>query len=206
MNAKIVATAAAFAALTVVLNLSFKIPAPFAPFLYYQIWEVPIVAAFLLYGPSMGIATALINTLVLLAIFPGALLTGPLYNLAAILGMLLGIYVTHRVMARHSKVSKGTMIPIFITALGVVSRVGVMSFVNWAFLRYPPPVGFSIPEQALTMMLPIIGLFNATLALYTIPIGYILAKAVSSGTKTKMWEKTPRQIAGRTGRSEEERV
>jgi len=188
MNAKTIATIVVFAALTVALNLSpFKMPAPYAPFLYYQIWEIPIVAALLLYGPSIGVATAIINTLVLLAIFPGALPTGPLYNLAAILGMMIGIYLVHRFILRHSDGGKEAMTTVFSTTLGIVSRVGVMSIVNWAFLRYPPPVGFSIPEQALVAMLPIIGLFNATLALYTIPIGYILAKAVSSGTKTKLW-------------------
>jgi len=189
MNAKSIATVAVFAALTVALNLSpFKIAAPFAPFLYYQIWEIPIVAAFLLYGPLMGITIAVINTLVLLAVFPGALPTGPLYNLAAVLGTLLGIYAAHR-MAPHSYSSrqKETVLVIFSTTLAVLSRVGIMSIVNWAFLRYPYPVGFSLSEEALTMMLPVIGLFNATLVLYAIPIGYILVRAIGSGTRTKIW-------------------
>ena len=187
MNAKAIAAVSVFAALTIVLNLSpFKIAAPFAPFLYYQIWEIPIVAAFLLYDPLMGIAVAAINTVVLLFIFPGALPTGPLYNLAAILGMLIGIYIVQRFSAGHSLERKESLVTIFSTAVGILSRVGVMSFVNWAFLRYPPPVGFSIPEEALVAMLPIIGLFNATLALYTIPMGYILARAVSSRIKTEM--------------------
>lgn len=195
MNAKTIATAAVFSALTIVLNLSpFKVPAPFAPFLYYQIWEIPIVAAFLLYGPLMGIAIAIVNTVALLIVFPGALPTGPLYNLAAVAGMLLGMYMAHRFMVRHSSGREETILTISSTTLGVVSRVGIMSFVNWAFLRYPPPVGFSIPEEALTAMLPIIGLFNATLTLYTIPIGYILARAIGSGIKTKMWSPASREI------------
>jgi len=194
MNAKTIATTVVFAALTVALNQSpFKIPAPYAPFLYYQIWEIPIVAAFLLYGPTIGVTISIINTLVLLALFPGALPTGPLYNLAAILGMLFGIYVVQGFLAGHFKGQKDAIMTILFTALGIVLRVGIMSIVNWTFLRYPPPVGFSIPEQALTAMLPIIGLFNATLALYTIPIGYFLAKAVSSGTKTRMWDQKPRK-------------
>jgi riboflavin transporter FmnP len=190
MNAKTLAAVAVFAALTSVVNLSpFKIAAPFATYLYYQIWEIPIVAAFLLYGPSMGITVAAINTVVLLLIFPGALPTGPLYNLAAILGMLIGIYVADRFSTRYFAKRKETFVTVFSTAVGILSRVGVMSLVNWAFLRYPYPVGFDIPEGALIVMLPAIGLFNATLALYTIPMGYILARAVSHGIKIDMWKK-----------------
>jgi len=195
MNAKTISFAAVFAALTIVLNSGpFKIAAPFAPFLYYQIWEIPIVAAFLLYGPLMGIAIAIVNTLVLLIIFPGMLPTGPLYNLAAVLGMLLGMYVAHKFIPQHSGRQKQTIFTVFSTTLGIVSRVGVMSFVNWSFLRYPPPVGFSIPDPVLTAMLPVIGLFNATLALYTIPMGYILARAVCSGIRTEMWNPTSKEI------------
>jgi len=85
MNSKSIATLSIFAALTVVLNLSpIKVPAPYALFLIYQIWEIPIVAAFALYGPLMAVAISVLNTLVLLAVFPGALPTGPLYNLAAV--------------------------------------------------------------------------------------------------------------------------
>ncbi|MEM0111584.1 MAG: hypothetical protein QXK90_02330, partial [Candidatus Parvarchaeota archaeon] len=53
-----------FTALTIILNLSpIKIPAPYAPYLIYQVWEVPIVAAFLLYGFSISLIVALTNTL-----------------------------------------------------------------------------------------------------------------------------------------------
>jgi hypothetical protein len=71
------------------LTLIFKIPALFAPFLYYQIWEIPLVASFLLFGPLVALFISVINTAVLIAYFPGNLPTGPLYNLAAVLSMLL---------------------------------------------------------------------------------------------------------------------
>jgi riboflavin transporter FmnP len=189
MNTKTIAITSVFAAFTVILNLSpFKIPAPFAPFLIYQIWEIPIVAVFLLYGPLMGIVIAVINTLVLLAVFQGALPTGPLYNLAAVLSMLFGIYVVHQFAGTHSNRREKKVLTLLSTVLGTISRVGMMTLINWAFLRYPPPLGFSMPEEAVIMVLPAIGLFNATLALYTIPIGYVIAKKVSSSIKIRMWE------------------
>ena len=90
MNTKTVAIIGVFAALGIVLNVSpLKVPAPYAPFLIYQVWEIPIVVAFLLYGTRVGGLITVINTIALLAIFPGALPTGPFYNMAAILSMLL---------------------------------------------------------------------------------------------------------------------
>ncbi len=237
VDSKTIAFVVVFAALTVALNLSpIKIPAPYAPFLIYQIWEIPIVAAFLLYGPRVGIPISIINTGVLLAIFPGELPTGPFYNLAAVLSMLLGIYVVGRFssMRLHSVEISGsiativtflatytafqqrlfdlTIIMIFVgliswiifmvslfsrflkqrqgviltisTTVGMVFRVGLMTAVNWLFLPFPPPLGFGLPTNVVVASLPLIGLFNATLALYTIPIGYLLARTINSSTKS----------------------
>lgn len=65
MDSKTIATIAIFTALSVVLVLSpAKVPAPYAPFLKYQVWEIPIVAAFLLYGPQVGVAISVMNTLI----------------------------------------------------------------------------------------------------------------------------------------------
>ena len=188
MESKKIAAIAIFTALSVALVLSpLKFPAPYAPFLKYQIWEIPIVAAFLLYGPLVGVTTSIINTIILLAVYPGDLPTGPLYNLTAVLSMLLGIYIIHRFAAERFSKRQETILTAFSTVLGSIARVGVMSIVNWVFLRYPYPVGYSLPIEAIKSMLPVIGLFNATLALYTIPLGYFVSRAVSFGTNTARW-------------------
>src|SRR3990172_9055780 len=98
MQTKTLTLTIIFAVLTVILNpdiSKISLPAPYAPFLIYQIWEIPIVAAFLLLNIKSAIAIAGLNAVVLLAIFPGASPLGLFYNLAAILSMLLGIYVAH---------------------------------------------------------------------------------------------------------------
>lgn len=188
METKTIAAIAIFTALSVALILSpAKFPAPYAPFLKYQIWEIPIVAAFLLYGPLVGVLTALTNTIVLLAVYRGDLPTGPLYNLAAVLSMLLGVYLIHRFTDKYFTKRQETILIALSTVLGSIARVGVMTIINWAFLRYPYPVGYSLPVDALMAMLPIIGLFNATLALYTIPLGYFVSRAVSFGVNTARW-------------------
>jgi riboflavin transporter FmnP len=180
-SSKKIAITATFTALTIGLNLSpIKIPAPYAPFLIYQVWEIPIVAAFLLYGISVGILIAVVNTLVLLAIFPGALLTGPLYNLAAIFSMILGMFLgisLAKTIGWNSRKHRLRLASIA-TLFGVIFRVGIMSVVNWAFLRFPPPVGFSLTEEVILFYLPLITFFNATLALYTIPLGYAIAETI----------------------------
>jgi len=185
MNSKTIASIIIFAALTITLNLSspIKIPAPYAPFLIYQIWEIPIVAAFLLYGVVVGFTIAVLNTLVLLAVFPGELPTGPIYNLVAITSMLLGMIIVKK-LAEHCSYKFGeTPLNVLTTSSGIIFRIVTMVCVNWVFLRFPPPIGFGIPEEAIVLMVPFVVIFNATLALYTIPLGYVAARAVKSGLK-----------------------
>jgi hypothetical protein len=62
-----------------------------------------------------------------------------------------------------------------------------MTIVNWVGLGLPYPIGYGYSEAFIITLLPLIGFFNATLALYTIPLGYFIARAVSFGTKTPIW-------------------
>jgi riboflavin transporter FmnP len=183
LDTKTVALVVTFSALTIVLNLSpAKIPAPYAPYLVYQIWEIPIVAAFLLYGFAAGTLIAVINTLVLLAVFPGMLITGPLYNFVAAMSMLLGLVIPKIAKKNPQKYTEKSAVALF-TMFGIIFRVGIMTLVNWTFLRFPPPVGFGLPEEAVVASLPFIAFFNATLAFYTIPLGYLIAKAIKTRVK-----------------------
>jgi len=185
MNSKTIANVVVFAALTVALNLwGPKIPAPYATYLIYQVWEIPIVAAFLLFGSYVGILIALINTMILFAVFPGPLPSGPFYNFAAVLSTLFGVYLVQKMIARHSFRQAELIAATSSTVLGTTLRVGVMTVVNWALLRYPWPIGYNLTEEAILVSLPLTGLFNATLALYTIPLGHVIAKTVRSVIKT----------------------
>ena len=72
MNTKTLALIIIFVALTMALNVAGpKIPAPYAPFLYYQIWEIPIVVAFLALGLVAGLIISAINTVILTIYFTG---------------------------------------------------------------------------------------------------------------------------------------
>ena len=180
MKAREIAVISIFAALTISLNLSpLKIPAPYAPFLVYQIWEIPIVVSYLIYGARTAIALAFLNMLILLVVFPGALPTGPLYNFVAVVSMISGLYLVKRLIPEKTKGKREVLAVIGLTASGIFLRTVVMLFVNYSLLPYPPPVGFGLPSQAVIFYMPLVGFFNASLALYTIPAAYFLARIVA---------------------------
>ena len=181
-----------FTALAAALNVyGPKIPAPYAPFLYYQLWEIPLVIAFLAIGPKSGIAVTVINTLILLAVFPGGLPTGPIYNLIAVLSMLLGVYIPYRIATHGCKTENLSnylrkhvkVISISATALGIILRVAVTTFTNYFLIQQPYPIGFSFQQIDALLFLPLSALFNATVALYTIPIVIVITVAVTSRVK-----------------------
>jgi riboflavin transporter FmnP len=195
MNTKTLALIIIFVALTIALNVAGpKIPAPYEPFLYYQIWEIPIVVAFLVLGAIAGLIISAINTLILTIYFNGGFSPlGPFYNLVAILSMMLGIYVPFLIAAHSFKTEKlasllkkhARMITISATILGITLRIAITSVVNYFALQQLPPVGFSWTPAAALGFVPLGALFNGTLALYTIPVAFAIAVPVLSRFKLK---------------------
>lgn len=173
-----VTAVALFTTLAVVLNLTVKIPAPFAPFLLYEVWEIPIVDALLIFGGNVAVSVAVLNTLTLIVIFPGALPTGPLYNLIAFLSMLLGVILGHKSGNALGR-GRGTQVAAA-TLLGTISRVAVMTLLSAIVLPLPFPLGFNLPAQAILATLVVTGAFNTTVALYTVPLAYAVLNAISS--------------------------
>ena len=193
MDTKTLSTTIVFAAITIALNpavTGIGVPAPYAPYLIYQIWEIPIVAAYVLINRKTSLAISLINTIVLVSLFPGALPSGPVYNFIAILSMLLGVYLTQMLIKPKNGEKKKqeveytkTKFVSFSTFFGIILRVGIMTIVNYLVLGLPYPFGYSLDEFAILASLPLTAVFNATLALYTIPLGLFIAKAINKNLK-----------------------
>jgi riboflavin transporter FmnP len=189
MNTKTLTLIIVFAALTVALNPGVVpatgFPAPYAPFLIYGLWEIPIVAAFILISPASAVIISFLNSLVLFAFFPGYLPTGPFYNLIAILSMLLGLYIARRfITAEGTHQRKVIKIAAASTILGIILRVAVMTVVNYITLQQPYPIGFELDELVvLVTYLPSAAIFNATVVMYTVPIGEFIANGVKSRLK-----------------------
>ncbi len=183
-KSRMITAVAIFAALSITLHASpLKMPAPYAPFLIYELWEIPIVAAFLLYGTRLGVSVAAINFASLMVIYPGTLQAGPIYNLIAIISMLLGMVVAFKLAGLSSRLKSGFRAFWLALIFGITMRVIVMLVVNLALLRMSPPLGFNIPFEGIIAMLPLLAFFNSTVALYTIIVGRMVTTTVSSATR-----------------------
>jgi riboflavin transporter FmnP len=178
-----VSLVALFTAMAVVLN-GLTVPAPYAGFLLYGIWEIPVLLALLLLGPGGGVAVAALNGMALEFINPGGLPTGPLYNFMAEVSMFAGI-----LLARKFVKGRGTAaLMLASTVLGAAARTGVMTIVNWAVLAQPYPIGFGsfgVTESAVPGLLTLIAIFNATVTLYVVPAAYGASRAVVSRSGAK---------------------
>ena len=168
---------ALFTALAVILNFAAAIPAPYATFLNYEVWEVPILVAVVLMGVWSGMTVAVLNA-VILEFHPGVLPTGPVYNLIAEVSMIAGVVAFLRI-ARGAGWRPAVTWP-FATAGGAALRTLVMTVVNAAVLPQSYPIGFSLPLASVPGYLVLIGVFNFTLTLYTVPLAFTVSKAVIS--------------------------
>jgi riboflavin transporter FmnP len=175
-----IALVAVFTAMAVDLS-PISIPDPFASYLLFGVWEIPVVIAFLMLGVWGGSAVAGLNALVLEAVKPGALPTGPLYNLIAELSMFAGILFALSASRRSAWGLPAAFV--LATACGAASRVVAMTVVNAIVLPMPYPVGFGsfgVTWVQLPVLLPAIAAFNLVVALYTIPIALGVHRAAST--------------------------
>jgi riboflavin transporter FmnP len=186
MNTREVALTITFTALTIVLD-SVRIPSVYLVGVNYRFCEIPIVAAFLLLGPKIGVSVAVLNVPAEMLLFPGpGALVGPPIVIFLTLSMLLGIYSALRLLARKSSEIKnlGTKPVRYFTAFGVLFRTGIAPFVLYPTYRFLLPlVGVSFSHEQVMMLLPALMLYALTFSVYTIPIGYLVARTVSRNLK-----------------------
>ena len=190
MDTKTLSIIIVFTAVTMALAISgFAVPAFFATYLFFQIWEIPIVTAFTLISRKSAIVISILNAVVLVTVFPGASPIGPFYNLIATLSMLFGIFIIQKSFKNKELIKNKKNKPyysrfvVLSTISGIIFRVVTMTIVNYLVLRLPIPFGFEFLENEIIATLPLIGAFNAILAAYTIPIGLFITKAISKNLK-----------------------
>ncbi len=182
MDTKLVALVAVFAALTVALSpWVSRIAVPsFVPGLAYNLFELPIVIALLLLGLKPGVAAGMIASLALLPLHP---IYSGVWGILAWLSTILGVYVGYKLVNRSSqqgKKSSAGKTVLSITVVAIIVRTVIMAVQNYALLRYPYPIGLDLSEAAIVAMIPPIAIFNATQPLVVVPLGYFLAKLISS--------------------------
>jgi riboflavin transporter FmnP len=187
-NAKSIALIISFAGLAIVLNPAISglgIPYPPVPSLTFNLWEIPVIAVFLLFGFKFGISVAAINALFLFSVWPGP--SRPFYPIGTMisaLSMMLGIYLTFKVV-RH-KIPAKTLtnkakIVAFATVFGSLLRIAFQAPWTYWLLRSP---FYNMPETfVLTVWLPWQAVYNVVQPLITVPLAFIIARGVNNNVK-----------------------
>jgi riboflavin transporter FmnP len=165
-----------------------RVPSVILPGVYFRFCEIIIVVAFLLLGSAIAISIAGLNTIVEIILFPGptVLIGRPLVFLLT-LAMLCGIYLAGKLLKRKSLQNPNHKVKsvIYFTALGALLRAAVAPLLNYPMWRFVIPALAGIPltfEQVMALM-PAFMLYAIIFCLYTIPIGYFIARVVGRSLK-----------------------
>jgi len=161
-----IAVVGVFAPIAIILAspVAPSFPFPPLPFLLFELWEIPVYFALYLFGLRIALLVyAVVQT------HPYGLLFAPVYNLNAVVFTLLGASLGFK----FKKV-------VMSATLGVSTRVVETTLFNYVFLRLPPPFGFGLTLKGLTTILPLLALFNAIQAGYSLAIAFAVSKAVES--------------------------
>jgi riboflavin transporter FmnP len=170
MNARSIALITTFAAIAIALN-TIRIPTIYWPGFSYHFSEIPIVVAFLLFGPTVGVLVDVLHIAGQLLFFP----VGPVGFV-----VYLASRFTSRKVGSEKPLSEKKR-TIYLTAFAAAIRGGIMPFLTYGVLYHallPLVLGTSIPEAYIIALVPSFVLYNVTLPLYTVPIAYFVATKV----------------------------
>jgi riboflavin transporter FmnP len=190
MNAKSIALTITFTAVAIALN-AIRIPTIFYPGVPYQISQIPIVIAFLLFGTKIGILVGILNVaggLILFPLGPSGIIIYPM-DLVSALIMFSGLYVASRFITLNveTKESAFWKKPVVgLTIFATASRVGTMPLIDYGVTYHfllPLVFGLRPPEAYITGLVSAFVLYNVIVPLYTIPIAYIVATKVGNHLK-----------------------
>ena len=110
------------------------------------------------------------------------------WGLVATLTMLLGVYIAQRFF-RQGLLPEDPLVKarpiLYLTSLGIIFRTGIMPFVDYSVYHslLPIALGYSFTDSYIVVLIPPMIIFNITVALYTVPIGYIIARQLSKSLK-----------------------
>jgi riboflavin transporter FmnP len=190
MNTKAIGIIIAFTALTTVLNL-IPIPVPFLPTYSYQLGDIAIVTAFLLFSPKYGVSVAFLNMFVSMTIlFRPESFVGAPYYFISVLAMLVGAYASEKLIAKRKfrlKVYSIAKPALFATIFAVLSRTLIMlplDYTVYGFLvSIVSGLSVSLAYAIVLAAMPSIILFNITVPIYVIPTSYFISSKIAKGLK-----------------------
>lgn len=187
MNARSIALTITFTAVAIASTVV-RIPAIFYPGNFFQISQIPIVVAFLLFGPRIGILVGFLNLGGQLTLFPlgASRIIGYSMDFVSVVIMFVGLYVASRLLKRRDKSGKSFVWkkPILgLTASSVAFRGAIMSLLDYGLIFHllvPLILGIHFSEEAILGLVPAFVLYNVLVALYTIPVAYVVAVKVGN--------------------------
>jgi riboflavin transporter FmnP len=188
MKPKTVAVIIAFTALTTALNF-FRVPAPFLPAFSYQLGDVVLVVAFLLFNPLIGLSIAFLNMIVNIIIpTTPAGVYGPPYYFLAVTTMLLGVFISDQLIARRrlktQNTSKVLGKPVVAyTGFSILTRVLLMLpcdyFIYGFLVSLVSGLSMSASYALVLSTMPLIIIYNVSVPLIVIPISYYITERVA---------------------------
>jgi len=187
LDAKSIALIITFGCLAIILNPSISglgIPFPLLPLIILQIWEIPIVAAFLLFGLKIGFSVAGINSAFLFAVYPGPSITWyGLFALVSVSSMMLGVYLAQKLFRNPSERQDVSRVKVLTLSLGVgmLFRVFFMTCM-WSSVL-PLTYELVILPRVLFAVLPAMAIANMIMAIYNFLSGYLIAALVSKNLR-----------------------
>ena len=138
-SSRTIAATGLFAALAILLTsisqflvLSF----PIVPYLQFDLGEVAIVLAFLLFGPVPAVSAGLVEFITLMGIGQNVP-WGPVLKLIAILSSIAGLWVGSVVVSKFSvKSPKRTALLASSLGFGLLSRVTILTVANYYLIVF----------------------------------------------------------------------
>jgi riboflavin transporter len=202
----VIAGAATFGALAALISLlAPPVIQPSFPILFYlkfDIAEIVDITAFLIFGPVAGLVTATVHATILTAAPGGAGPFGASLKFLAVLSTYGGLIIASK-LGKHKLSTTGSIM----TVTGVLTRVVVMTLVNYLYLIVLAQVVFGVNYSYFAQLtlsqvgvsltgtgfvLYILGLtaiFNAIHAIFSIVVSLVLVNAILS--------RAPQLVAGR---------
>jgi riboflavin transporter FmnP len=196
LNTKAVGIVAAFTALTAVLNLV-KIPVPFLPWFSYQLGDITLVIAFLLFGLAIGFTVVILSMIISVAMLPTAVgVIGAPYYYVAVISMVFGVclyekFIKPKIQNSRFLVAKSTSLS---TVISILTRTLIMLPLDYYVYGYLVSVvsglGLADAYGLVLATMPLMILYNITVPLFAIPTSYYTAEKISKNYKSPIFTKS----------------
>ncbi len=184
MKAKSIALVITFAAVAIVLNPAISglgIPYPPVPTLIFNVWEIPVIAVFLIFGFRFGMSVAAINALFLFAVWPGP--SRPFYAIGTVfsaISMMLGIYIMFRAIGHRipaEMLANRAKIVGAGTTFAALMRIVILAVYMYFLLKSP---FYNTPDAAIFgIVLPWQAVYNVAQPIITVPLAFIIARGIN---------------------------